>query len=113
MNTADGLLLGAKAYYFRAIFHDWPDTSCREILKNTAAAMRKGYSKLLIDEAVLPNFGVSRNDAFLDLSMMALETGSERSLKQWHDLLSSAGLRILKVWPSGVGSLSIIEAVPE
>lgn len=107
------MFLGAKAYFFRAIFHDWPDTSCREILRNTAAAMKKGYSKLLIDEAVLPDFDVSRYEAFLDLTMMALETGAERSSKQWHDLLGSVGLRIEKIWPSGVGAEKVIEAVLE
>jgi hypothetical protein len=41
--------------------------------------MKKGYPKLLIDDAVLPDFGVSRYEAFSDLTMMALETGAERS----------------------------------
>ncbi len=76
------VVLGVKAYFFRAIFHDWLDSSCREILRNTAAAMKKGYSKPLIDDAVLPDFGVSRYEAFSDLTMMALETGAERSSKQ-------------------------------
>ena len=109
-NTIDP---GAKAYYFRGIFHDWPDTSCRKILRNTAVAMTKGYSRLLIDEAVLPDFGISRYEAMLDLSMMALETGAERTSKQWHELLASVGLCIETIWPSGQGSASIIEAVLE
>lgn len=88
------LNVGAKAYYLRGILHDWPDRACLSILKNTAAVMRRGYSKLLLDEMVLPDTNVPPKGAFLDLSMMALETGAERSSKQWHDLLACAGLRI-------------------
>lgn len=101
---------GAKAYYLQGILHDWPDHSCREILSNTAAAMRKGYSKLLINEMVLPDTGVNRKGAFLDLSMMALETGAERTSQQWDELLASAGLRIEKIWSTGSGPESVIEA---
>ena len=72
--------------------------------------MKRGYSKILIDDVVLPEVRVSRKSAFMDLSMMALETGAERTSQQWHDLLGSVGLRIEKIWPSQVGLESLIEA---
>ncbi len=72
--------------------------------------MRKGYSKLLIDEMVLPDTNVPPKGAFLDLSMMAIETGAERTSRQWHDLLASAGLRIEKIWPTAYGLEAVIEA---
>ncbi|KAL9043528.1 MAG: hypothetical protein Q9214_003288 [Letrouitia sp. 1 TL-2023] len=106
-------VLGAKCYYLRAVLHDWPDRACREILRNTIPAMRKGYSKLLLHEAVLPDINVPAYGAFLDISMMALETGAERTSKQWHDLLGSVGLRIEKIWSADGGLESIIEAVTD
>ena len=102
---------GAKAYYLRGILHDWPDRACREILSNTATAMRKGYSKLLLDEMVLPDTNVPPKGAFLDLSMMAIETGAERTSEQWHQLLGDVGLRIEKIWSTGSGLEAVIEAV--
>lgn len=72
--------------------------------------MKRGYSKILIDDLVLPNVGVAPKGAFLDLSMMALETGTERTSQEWHDLLGSVGLRIQKIWSSKVGPESLIEA---
>lgn len=72
--------------------------------------MRKGYSKLLLDEMVLPDTHVPPKGAFLDLTMMAIETGSERTSSQWHDLLKSAGLRIEKIWSTDFGLESVIEA---
>ena len=77
------------------------------------AGMKKGYSKILIDEMVLPDVGVPPKGAFLDLSMMVIETGSERTLQQWHKLLGSVGLRIEKIWSSKVGPESVIEVVLE
>ncbi|KAL8735675.1 MAG: hypothetical protein Q9166_000844 [cf. Caloplaca sp. 2 TL-2023] len=101
---------GAKGYYLRGILHDWPDRVCREILSNTAAAMRKGYSKLLLDEMVLPDTNVPPKGAMLDLTMLALETGAERTSRQWHELLASVGLRIEKIWSTDFGLESVIEA---
>ncbi|KAL8738332.1 MAG: hypothetical protein Q9181_000875 [Wetmoreana brouardii] len=101
---------GAKAYFFRGIFHDWPREACQSILRSTIAGMKPGYSKILIDDLVLPDVGVPPKGAFFDLSMMALETGTERTLQEWHDLLGSVGLRIKKVWSSEVALQSVIEA---
>lgn len=106
----DACILAAKAYYFRGILHDWPWEACQSILRNTVAGMKRGYSKILIDDLVLPNVGVAPKGAFLDLSMMALETGSERTAQEWYDLLGSVGLRIEKIWSSEVGPESLIEA---
>ncbi len=41
---------GARGYYLRNIFHDWPDNECIVIMKNIAAVMKPNYSKLLIFE---------------------------------------------------------------
>ena len=72
--------------------------------------MRRGYSKLLISELVLPARGASLFAASLDLQMMGLHAGMERSETQWHKLLQSAGLTIVKIWQSMSGGESVIEA---
>lgn len=72
--------------------------------------MRKGYSKLLINELVLPDTHVPPRAAFLDLSMMAVEAGVERTSQHWHTLMESAGFHVEKIWSSS-GPESIIEAV--
>lgn len=73
--------------------------------------MRKGYSKLLIQDFVLPEKGCLQIEAILDLYMV-ITTGMERTEKQWRDLLSSVGFGIVKIWPAQVGSMSIIETEP-
>jgi len=66
---------GARAYYFRNIFHDWPNDKCVAIMKNVAAAMKPGYSKLLIFEWILPAKDVPLYPALLDINMMAVLNG--------------------------------------
>lgn len=47
----------ARAYYIHACLHDWPDVQRRVILGHIRDAMRPDYSKLLINEVVLPDTG--------------------------------------------------------
>ncbi|KAI4275362.1 MAG: hypothetical protein L6R38_005883 [Xanthoria sp. 2 TBL-2021] len=100
----------ALAYHFRAIFHDWPDDSCRQILSHTAAAMKQKYSKLLISEFVLPDMDTPLFPATLDIQMMGLHAGMERSERQWRALLNLAGLEVAKIWQGVKGGEAVIEA---
>ncbi|KAI9730961.1 MAG: hypothetical protein M1818_008036 [Claussenomyces sp. TS43310] len=92
---------GAKAYFFRAICHDWPDKACQEFLGNTAKAMKADYSRLLINDFVLPDTKPDLHPALLDLMMMSMCSGAERTEKQWRALLESVGLEIVKIWNKG------------
>lgn len=56
---------GARAYYFKAVMHDFNDEVAEKILGNTVAAMEKGYSTLLIEDFVLPEKGVGWRAAHL------------------------------------------------
>ncbi|KAJ5786949.1 uncharacterized protein N7503_012161 [Penicillium pulvis] len=102
---------GARAYYFRAIFHDWPDRICQRILLNTISAMNAQYSRIIIVDFVLPDTNVPRMQSAMDIQMMSIGAGVERSKKQWVDLLASVGLKINGIWNSNPALESIIEAV--
>ncbi|OQE29095.1 hypothetical protein PENFLA_c004G01297 [Penicillium flavigenum] len=99
---------GARAYYMHSVLHDWPDELCRKILANTVAAMRPGYSKVLVNENVIPDTGAYWETTSLDLIMMEIGSG-ERTERQWHALLESAGLKIIKIWTAQRGVESLIE----
>ncbi|MCJ1390641.1 hypothetical protein MMC18_003502 [Xylographa bjoerkii] len=101
----------ARAYYFRNIFHNWPDDDCLKILKNTASAMKKGYSKLLLFEWIIPEKDVPLFPALLDINLMALLSGMERTEVQWRKLLDSAGFEIVKFWKTTPDTEGMIEAV--
>ena len=101
----------ARAYYLRNVLHDWSNDSCTHILKNLAAVMEPGYSKVLINETVVPLKGASLFTVQSDLNMMSSLAGMERTESQWHDLLKSAGLKIEKIWGGEGDSESLIEAM--
>ncbi|KAL1861089.1 hypothetical protein Plec18170_001604 [Paecilomyces lecythidis] len=90
----------ARVYYMRSILHDWDDDKCREILRNIIAAMRKNYSKLLINDWVLPDSGASLYSCLQDINMMTLFSAMERSEIQMAELLESVGLTMVHVWGS-------------
>ncbi|KAL4804193.1 S-adenosyl-L-methionine-dependent methyltransferase [Aspergillus unguis] len=99
---------GARAYYMHSVLHDWPDELCAKILANLVAAMKPGYSKLLVNENVIPDTGAYWETTSLDLIMMQIGA-AERTERQWHTLLESAGLKITKVWTAQRGVESLIE----
>lgn len=91
-----------------SVLHDWPDELCRKILTHITAAMRPGYSKVLINENVIPDTDPYWEATSLDLIMMMIGA-CERSERQWNALLESVGLRIVKIWTAQKGVESLIE----
>ena len=104
-------LLGARAYYMKRVLPDWPDKECRIILKQLAAVMRRGYSKILLNEHIMLDDRISEFVNSLDLTMMALSGGRQFTKRQWDELVESAGLRIDKVWTLNEETESVLEVV--
>ena len=72
--------------------------------------MTKGYSKLLINEHVIPNKGAQPEGTSLDIVMMAVFSSLERTERNWTELLTSAGFNIIKIWTYNSRTASLIEA---
>ncbi|KAF5681383.1 O-methyltransferase B [Fusarium denticulatum] len=70
---------GARAYYMHSVLHDWSDETCLKILSQVKAAMKPGYSKLLINENVIPNTGSQWEATALDIMMLTLLASRERT----------------------------------
>ena len=79
------------------IMHDYPDEKCALILQQIVKAMSRD-SVILIDEMVIPNKGAHWRATQLDLAMMASLAGTERTERQWYDLMDMAGLKIQRIW---------------
>ncbi|KAI9661682.1 MAG: hypothetical protein M1821_008920 [Bathelium mastoideum] len=102
-------VLGARVYFFHFIFHDWSDEACLKILSNTVVSMKKGYSKVLLNEFIFPDQRCPLLPVGLDLNMMAVHAGQERTKSQWRHLLAKAGLET-RFWQPNGGGEGIIEA---
>lgn len=101
---------GARAYYMHSCLHDWPDDVCNVILGHLKDAMKPGYSKLLINENVLPKRNAHWESSALDMVMLTLFNSKERTHADWYYLLEElAGLKIVKIWDGGKGVESVIE----
>jgi len=103
-------IIGARAYFFHAVFHDWSDPEATKILAHIKAAMKLGYSKLLITEIVLPPTGASEFQTVMDVFMMTILSASERTEKAFKNLLEGAGFRVVKFWKDPKGIETVIEA---
>lgn len=72
--------------------------------------MRKGYSRLLICDVVLPAVGATTVQAALDVAMMALVSAQERTEGMWNSLITEAGFKVIKWWKDPRGYETLIEA---
>ncbi|OLN83353.1 Demethylsterigmatocystin 6-O-methyltransferase 3 [Colletotrichum chlorophyti] len=100
---------GARAYYMHSVLHDWPDEKSEEILARTTAAMKPGYSKLLVNENCIPDTGADWQNTGQDIMMLTLVSSKERTRVEWQSLLEKAGLVITGIYGGGNGIESLIE----
>jgi hypothetical protein len=100
---------GAKAYYLKMVLHDWPDDACRDILSQLKQALEPGYSKILINEIVVPEQSAEWYTTGLDLLMMVTHSAIERRERQWKALVESVGLKVIKIWDCGAAPEKILE----
>lgn len=72
--------------------------------------MTKGYSKILINENIIPDKDAHWLITSIDLVMMSVCASGERTESTWRSLLTSVGLRVVKIWTYEEGAESLIEA---
>ncbi|KAK3990479.1 S-adenosyl-L-methionine-dependent methyltransferase [Cladorrhinum sp. PSN332] len=102
----------ARAYYMHSVLHDWPDEVCLSILANIKKAMKPGYSRLLINENVIPDTKAHWETTGLDILMSLLLSSKERTRVEWSRLLEEqAGFKITGIYGGYSGVESLIECV--
>ena len=100
---------GHDAYLLSHIVHDWDDRENAKILGNVREAM-KPDSKLLIVEMVLPEGDEPHMGKMLDMMMLLVPGGEERTPSEYEVLLASNGFRMTRVVPTA-SAVSVVEAV--
>jgi hypothetical protein len=103
-----GVPVGADAYLLKGIIHDWNDEAALTILKGCRRAIQPD-GRLLIVEAVLTP-STDPATALMDMLMMVLTSGRERTESEFRTLLQEAGFSMLQVIRSA--GVSIIESRP-
>jgi hypothetical protein len=80
-------------YVLSSILHDWDDERAAAILRVVHTAAPPG-ARLLLAESVVPPGNEPNGAKWLDLLMLVLEAGRERTEPEWHALLESSGFQI-------------------
>ena len=89
---------GGSFYVLAQILHDWDDDHCVKILRNCREAMLPG-AKLLIIEQVIPPRNEPSLGKWLDLHMLVLVGGRERTEAEYASLLRAGDLKLDRVIP--------------
>jgi hypothetical protein len=99
----------ADAYLLMNIIHDWPDVESVKILSAIRRAM-PANARVLIIETVVPDAPGPHLSKELDIAMMALPGGMERTREEYASLAEKSGLRLERVVDT-LSPSSILELV--
>ncbi len=89
---------GADAYYMQHIMHDWDDERSLKILANCRHALEgRANGRLLIVDFVVPDNSDPHPSKWLDLEMLTMPGGRERTRPEWEALFAKAGFEVLRI----------------
>ena len=100
----------ADAYVMKAILHDWSDTDSVRILRTIRSAARPN-TPLLVVERVLGGPNDDLDGKLMDLHMLVMPGGLERTLDEWRDLFAAGGWTLAGARPIA-GGWQLIEGAP-
>ena len=101
---------GGDLYLLRHLMHDYDDAECLRILTSVRRAMLP-QARVLVLEKPIPTDDRPTPGRWLDLHVMLLTGGRERTVPEYERLLARAGLALARVLPTTHPAMDIIEAV--
>jgi SAM-dependent methyltransferase len=101
---------GADLHLLKQIVHDWDDERATQLLRNCHRALAPEGTLLLVEMVIPPDNRPSPAQA-MDLNMLVLLGGRERTEVEYQRLLQAAGFRLARVIPTH-SPFSVIEATP-
>jgi O-methyltransferase domain/Dimerisation domain len=101
---------GGDLYFLCGVVHDWDDKRAVAILRNCREAIFAS-GRLLLLETLVPENNSKHFSKILDLNMLAMSSGRERTRAEFCWLLAASGFRMSRIIPT-LAPQSLIEAVP-
>ncbi len=96
-------------YVLKRVLHDWTDAEAIRILRACRAALRANSRVLAIDAVLRPGNAPDPNK-MLDVGIMALTHGRERTAADFQRLFDAAGLKLLRIIPpTAPSTMSMVE----
>ncbi|WP_438295265.1 methyltransferase [Streptomyces sp. HUAS TT7] len=99
---------GGDVYLLKRVLHDWSDEDCLRILGSIRRVAAPG-KRLLVVDTVLPDNGDPHPGVEVDIVMLMLVSGRERTAKEFEGLFSRAGFKLNRILPTP-SPASLIEA---
>ena len=100
---------GGDLYVLKRVLNDWPDERAAAILRSCYRAMAPGATLLVVDHIVPDGIHGARPALHLDLLMLVLFAGKDRTEAEWRALLVGAGFTPLRILPTA-STISVMEA---
>jgi hypothetical protein len=97
------------AYIMKHIIHDWDDDRALIILRNIRAAMGDKRGRVILLESVLQPGNAPDPGKLIDLEMLMMPGGRERTAEEFASLFGRAGFDLTRVVATGA-PLSVVEA---
>ncbi len=88
----------SDAVILARVLHDWPDDDARRILARAREAMPTGASLYVVEMILDETTGAG---GLLDLNMLVMTGGRERTLREFQSLLDDAGFQLRDARPTG------------
>jgi hypothetical protein len=101
---------GADLYMLKSILHDWDDQKAVAILRSCRQAMTE-QGRLLLVESVIPPGNEPGLGKLMDINMMVIHGGLERTHAEFSALLKEAGFELTAVTMTG-STVDLVEARP-
>jgi O-methyltransferase domain/Dimerisation domain len=99
---------GGDVYLLKHILHDWNDEQCVKILRNVREAMALD-GRVVVVEMLITDKGPPSPAPLLDLNMLVMLTGKERTTEDFAALFAKAGLKLHAVTTTQ-SPVAVIEA---
>ena len=101
---------GGDIYLLRFILHDWNDAESRRILQTIRTAIPLS-GRVLIVEMLVPEANEPGFVQLMDINMLVMTGGRERTAAEYGDLYAAAGFQLVRTIPTGT-PFFILEGQP-
>jgi hypothetical protein len=106
----DAVPAGAELYLLKDILHDWDDERAVAILRTVRAAIPE-RGRLAVIERVIPPGDTPAPGKLVDVTMLLITGGRERTRNEYASLLATGGFELVTITPTAAGT-DVIEARP-
>ena len=109
-NFFEEIPVEADIYMMKFIIHDWNDEQSITILSNLAKSAKPGTKLLLVETVVEEDDSVPSMSKVMDLNMLVMTGGKERTPSEYAALFEKTGFRLTRVIETP-SPMQIVEAV--